>query len=168
MNEVMNVVKVVPGIFVTSVLMMVFSPSVWTLIFSMTIMGWIGIAYSIRTQVIIIRDRDYNLASKCLGTSTLHIAIHNILPFMISFIVTMAATTIPGYIGSEAFLSYIGLGISETTLGKIMFNSQAAMVTPGWGWEFWTPVLLAAFISIVLFLIGQSLGDAADPRTHMM
>lgn len=168
MNEVMNVVKVVPGIFVTSVLMMVFSPSIWTLIFSMTIMGWIGIAYSIRTQVIIIRDRDYNLASKCLGTSTLHIAIHNILPFMISFIVTMAATTIPGYIGSEAFLSYIGLGISEMTLGKILFNSQAAMVTPGWGWEFWTPVLLSAFISIVLFLIGQSLGDAADPRTHMI
>ena len=168
MNEVRNVVIVVPGIFVTSVLMMVFSPSFWTLIFSMTIMGWIGIAYSIRTQVIIIRDRDYNLASKCLGTSTFNIAVKNILPFMISYIVTMAATTIPGYIGSEAFLSYIGLGISETTLGKIMFNSQAAMVTPGWGWEFWTPVLLSSFISIVLFLIGQSLGDAADPRTHMM
>ena len=168
MNEVRNVVIVVPGIFVTSVLMMVFSPSFWTLIFSMTIMGWIGIAYSIRTQVIIIRDRDYNLASKCLGTSTFNIAVKNILPFMISYIVTMAATTIPGYIGSEAFLSYIGLGISEMTLGKILFNSQAAMVTPGWGWEFWTPVMLSAFISIVLFLIGQSLGDAADPRTHMM
>jgi len=168
MNEVRNVVVVVPGIFVTSVLMMVLSPSFWTLIFSMTIMGWIGVAYSIRTQVIIIRDRDYNLASKCLGTSTFHIATKNILPFMISFIVTMAATTIPGYIGSEAFLSYIGLGISEMTLGKIMFNSQAAMVTPGWGWEFWTPVILSSFISIVLFLIGQSLGDAADPRTHMI
>lgn len=168
MNEVRNVVVVVPGIFVTSVLMMVLSPSFWTLIFSMTIMGWIGVAYSIRTQVIIIRDRDYNLASKCLGTSTFNIATKNILPFMISFIVTMAATTIPGYIGSEAFLSYIGLGISEMTLGKIMFNSQAAMVTPGWGWEFWTPVLLSSFISIVLFLIGQSLGDAADPRTHMI
>lgn len=168
LNEIRNVIVVVPGTFVTSVLMMVFSPSFWTLIFAMCITGWIGIAYSIRTQVIIIRDRDYNLASKCLGSSTLRIATKNILPFMISFIVTMAATSLPGYIGSEAFLSYIGLGISEMTLGKILFNSQAAMVTPGWGWEFWCPVMLSAFISIVLFLIGQSLGDAADPRTHMM
>ena len=168
MNEVRNVVIVVPGIFVTSVLMLALSPSFWTLIFSMTIMGWIGIAYSIRTQVIIIRDREYNLASRCLGSSTFRIATRNILPFMISFIVTMAATTIPGYIGSEAFLSYIGLGISDMTLGKILFNSQIAMVTPGWGWEFWCPFALSAFISIVLFLIGQSLGDAADPRTHML
>ncbi len=168
LNEIRNVIIVVPGVFVTSVLMMVFSPSFWTLVFSMCITGWIGIAYSIRTQVIIIRDRDYNLASKCLGSSTLRIATKNMLPFLISFIVTMAATSLPGYIGSEAFLSYIGLGISETTLGKILFNSQIAMVTPGWGWEFWCPVILSAFISIVLFLVGQSLGDAADPRTHML
>lgn len=168
LNEIRNVIIVVPGTFVTSVLMLVFSPSFWTLVFSMCITGWIGIAYSIRTQVIIIRDRDYNLASKCLGSSTFHIATKNMLPFLISFIVTMAATSLPGYIGAEAFLSYIGLGISETTLGKILFNSQVAMVTPGWGWEFWCPVILSAFISIVLFLVGQSLGDAADPRTHML
>ena len=168
LNEIRNVIIVVPGVFVTSVLMLVFSPSFWTLVFSMCITGWIGIAYSIRTQVIIIRDRDYNLASKCLGSSTFRIATKNMLPFLISFIVTMAATSLPGYIGSEAFLSYIGLGISDTTLGKILFNSQIAMVTPGWGWEFWCPVILSAFISVVLFLVGQSLGDAADPRTHML
>jgi len=168
LNEIRNVIIVVPGVFVTSVLMLVFAPSFWTLVFSMCITGWIGIAYSIRTQVIIIRDRDYNLASKCLGSSTFRIATKNMLPFLISFIVTMAATSLPGYIGSEAFLSYIGLGISHTTLGKILFNSQIAMVTPGWGWEFWCPVILSAFISVVLFLVGQSLGDAADPRTHML
>ena len=89
------------------------------------------------------------------------------MPFMISFIVTIMAQQIPAYIASEACLSYIGLGISDTTLGKILFNSQSAMVTPGWGWEFWCPVMLSAFISVVLFLIGQNLGDAADPRTHM-
>lgn len=167
MNEVRNVVALVPGTLITAMMVLVFSPSFWTLVFAMCVTGWIGIAYSLRTQVIIIRDREYNLASRCLGTSTFRIATKNILPFMISFIVTMAAAQIPGYIGSEAFLSYIGLGISDTTLGKIINNAQGAMVTPGWGWEFWCPVMLSAFISIVLFLIGQSLGDAADPRTHM-
>ena len=167
MNEVRNVVSNVPGTLIISVWVLVFSPSFPTLLFAMCVTGWIGIAYSLRTQVIIIRDREYNLASKCLGSSTVRIAVKNILPFMISFIVTVMAQQIPAYIASEAFLSYIGLGISDTTLGKILFNSQSAMVTPGWEWEFWCPVMLSAFISVVLFLIGQNLGDAADPRTHM-
>ena len=167
MNEVRNVVSNVPGTLIISVWVLVFSPSFGTLLFAMCVTGWIGVAYSLRTQVIIIRDREYNLASRCLGSSTVRIAVKNILPFMISFIVTVMATQIPAYIASEAFLSYIGLGISDTTLGKILYNSQSAMVTPGWGWEFWCPVMLSAFISVVLFLIGQNLGDAADPRTHM-
>lgn len=168
MNEIRNVVANVPGTLLTSVLVLVFSPNFATLVFAMCVTGWIGIAYSMRTQVIIIRDREYNLASKCLGTSTFRIATKNILPFMISFIVTMMANSLPGYIGTEAFLSYIGLGISDTTLGKIIYNAQSAMIVPGWEWEFWCPVLLSAFISIILFLVGQGLGDAADPRTHML
>ena len=167
MNEIRNITANIPGTLIISVWVLVFAPSFGTLVFAMCVTGWIGIAYSLRTQVIIIRDREYNLASKCLGSSTLRIAVKNILPFMISFIVTIMASQIPAYIASEAFLSYIGLGISDTTLGKIMYNAQSAMVTPGWGWEFWCPVMLSAFISVVLFLIGQNLGDAADPRTHM-
>ena len=167
MNEIRNVVSNVPGTLIISVWVLVFSPSFGTLLFAMCVTGWIVVAYSLRTQVIIIRDREYNLASRCLGSSTVRIAVKNILPFMISFIVTVMATQIPAYIASEAFLSDIGLGISDTTLGKILYNSQSAMVTPGWGWEFWCPVMLSAFISVVLFLIGQNLGDAADPRTHM-
>ena len=168
MNEIRNVVANVPGTLVTSVLVMILAPNFWTLIFAMCITGWIGVAYSVRTQVIIIRDRDYNLASKCLGSSTVHIATHNILPFMISFIVTLLSTSIPMYIGSEAFLSYIGLGISDMTLGKLLNSSAGSMNVPGWEWEFWCPVMLSSFISIVLFLIGQSLADATDPRTHML
>ena len=168
MNEIRNVVANVPSTLLTSVLVLVFSPNFATLVFAMCVTGWIGIAYSMRTQVLIIRDREYNLASKCLGTSTFRIATKNILPFMISFIVTMMANSLPGYIGTEAFLSYIGLGISDTTLGKIIYNAQSAMIVPGWEWEFWCPVLLSAFISIILFLVGQGLGDAADPRTHML
>ncbi len=167
MNEIRNVVANVPSTLLISVLVLVFSPNFVTLMFAMCVTGWIGIAYSLRTQVIIIRDREYNLASRCLGTSAFRIATKNILPFMISFIVTLMANSLPGYIGTEAFLSYIGLGISDTTLGKIIFNAQSAMVVPGWEWEFWCPVLLSAFISIILFLVGQGLGDAADPKTHM-
>ena len=167
MNEVYNILGNIPSTLFISVMVMVFSPSFWTLVFAMTILGWLGMAYYIRTRVIIIRDHEYNLASRCLGTSIFKIAVKNILPFMTSVIVLEIAAAIPGYISSEVFLSYIGLGMSEASLGRLIYEAQTAMVTPGWGWEFWTPVAVASVITVVLYVTGQNLGDASDPRTHM-
>ena len=167
MMTIYNIIGNVPFILFVSVMVMLFTPSFLTIVFAMTVTGWLGIASSLRTQVIIIRDREYNLASRCLGTSTLKIALKNILPFMTSFIVTLLATEIPSYIGSEVFLAFIGLGMSERSLGRIIYEAQSAMVTPGWEFEFWSPVAISAVITVVLYVVGQNLGDASDPRTHM-
>lgn len=167
MTEVYNIIGNVPYILYISVLVMILTASFWTMVFAMTITGWLGIAYFIRTQVVIIRDREYNLASRCLGTPITRIAMRNILPFMTSVIVTLAATEIPSYISSEVFLSYIGMGLKDRSLGKLIEASQMAMVTPGWEMEFWSPVAIASIITVVLYVVGQNLGDASDPRTHM-
>lgn len=167
MMEVYNIIGNVPYILVISVLVLIFSASFWTMVFAMTVTGWLGIAYFIRTQVIIIRDREYNLASKCLGTSTVKIAMKNILPFLTSVIVTLLASEIPSYISSEVFLSYIGMGLSDMSLGKLIYKAESAMLTPGWQFEFWSPVAIASIITVVLYVAGQNLGDASDPRTHM-
>jgi len=167
MTEVYNVIANVPYILLISVVVLIMSASFWSMVFALTITGWIAIAYFIRTQVIIIRDREYNLASKCLGTPITRIATKNILPFMTSVIVTLAATEIPSYISYEVFLSYIGMGLKDMSLGKLIQSAQSAMVTPGWEIEFWAPVAVASIITVVLYVVGQNLGDASDPRTHM-
>ena len=167
MMEVYNVIANVPYILIISVLVMLFTSSFSTMVFALTVTGWLGIAYTIRIQVVIIRDREYNLASRCLGTSTVKIAMQNILPFMTSIIVTLLATEIPSYISYEVFLSYIGLGMKDMSLGRLIFEAEGAMVTPGWEFEFWSPVAISAIISVVLYVAGQNLGDASDPRTHM-
>ncbi len=167
MMEVYNIIGNVPTILIISVMAMLFAPTFWTMVFALTVVGWIGIAFFIRTQVVIIRDREYNLASRCLGTSTVKIAMKNILPFMTSVIVTMLATEIPSYISYEVFLSYIGLGMSDMSLGRLIYAAEPAMITPGWQLEFWSPVAIASIITVVLYVVGQNLGDASDPRTHM-
>lgn len=167
MTEVYNVVANVPYILLISVLVLIFSASFWTMVFALTITGWMNIAYFIRTQVIIIRDREYNLASRCLGTPIGRIATRNVLPFMTSVIVTLLAAEIPSYISYEVFLSYIGMGMSDMSLGKLIYASENAMMTPGWGFEFWSPVVVASIITVTLYVAGQNLGDASDPRTHM-
>ena len=167
MTEVYNIVANIPYILLISVVVLVMTASFWSMVFALTVTGWLAIAYFIRTQVVIIRDREYNLASRCLGTPILRIVTKNVLPFMTSVIVTLAATEIPSYISYEVFLSYIGMGLSEMSLGKLIEASQSAMVTPGWGFEFWSPVAVASIIAVVLYVVGQNLGDASDPRTHM-
>ena len=167
MTEVYNIVANVPYILLISVIVLIMSASFWSMVFALTVTGWMAIAYFIRTQVIIIRDREYNLASRCLGTSITRIASKNILPFMTSVIVTLAATEIPSYISYEVFLSYIGMGLKDMSLGKLIQSAQSAMVTPGWEIEFWSPVAVASIIAVVLYIVGQNLGDASDPRTHM-
>ncbi len=167
MTEVYNIIGNVPYVLIISVLIMILTASFWTMVFALTITGWLGIAYFIRTQVIIIRDREYNLASKCLGTPLYRIAFKNILPFMTSVIMTLLATELPSYISMEVFLSFIGIGMSDMSLGKIIETSQAYMSNPDWALEFWAPVVIAAIITVVLYVVGQKLGDASDPRTHM-
>ena len=167
MMEVYNIVGNVPSILLISVLVLILSPSFWSMVFALTITGWLFIAYFIRTQVIIIRDREYNLASRCLGTPITRIATKNILPFMTSVIVTLLAVEIPSYISYEVFLAYIGMGMSDMSLGRLIYEAESAMVTPGWQFEFWSPVVIASIITVALYVTGQNLGDASDPRTHM-
>lgn len=167
MIEVYNIVANIPMVLLVSIMVMIFSASFWSMVFAMCLTEWLFIAYFIRTQVIIIRDREYNLASKCLGTPVSRILTRNVLPFMTSVIVTYLASEIPSYISYEVFLSYIGMGLSEDSLGRIIQKAQSAMITPGWEFEFWAPVAVSAIITVVLYVAGQNLGDAADPRTHM-
>ena len=93
-----------------------------TIIISMCMVGWMAMARFIRNQVVIFRDRDYNLASRCLGSSTLRIVIKNLLPQMVSVIMLQTSLAIPGAIGDEVFLTYIGLGIptSQASLGNLV------------------------------------------------
>ncbi len=162
-----QIVANVPYLLLVSVLVYVIGMGFWPFVFAMTITGWLGIAYFFRTQVMIIRDREYSLASRCLGTPIHRMISKNILPFITSVIVTLLATELPSYISSEVFLSYIGIGLSANvpSLGHMLGSAQTAFMT--FPWAFWPPVLVAASITIILYLLGQNLADATDPRTHM-
>ena len=167
MLVVYNIVANVPYILLISVMVYVIGSGFWPFVLALTITGWLGIAYFFRTQVMIIRDREYSLASRCLGTPIPRIISKNILPFLTSVIVTVLATELPSYISYEVFLSFIGIGLSATvpSLGRMIQQAQSAFLT--YPWEFWPPVAIASAITIILYVLGQNLADASDPRTHM-
>lgn len=167
MLVVYNIVANVPYVLLITVLVYIIGSGFWQFVLALTITGWLGIAYFFRTQVMIIRDREYSLASRCLGTPVRRMISKNILPFLTSVIVTQLATELPSYISMEVFLSFIGVGLSATvpSLGRMIQESQSAFLV--YPWEFWPPVAVASAITVILYVLGQNLADASDPRTHM-
>lgn len=169
LTEVYNVLNNIPSTIILILVSYVLSPSMLTVILALSITGWIGMARFIRNQTLIIRDRDYNLASRCLGTPTKRLIMKNLLPHMISVIMLRMALAIPGGIGSEAFLAYIGLGLPLDTpsLGNLANNGRKLMSTPALRYQLLIPSAFLALITICFYLVGNAFADAADPRNHV-
>ena len=167
MIQIYNIIANVPYILLITVLVYVIGSGFWQFVFALCVTGWLPIAFFFRTQVMIIRDREYSLASRCLGTPIPRVISKNILPFLTSVIVTFLATELPSYISMEVFLSFIGIGLSATvpSLGRMISSAQTSFLV--FPWAFWAPVAIASAITIILYVLGQNLADASDPRTHM-
>lgn len=167
MLEIYNVIANVPSLLIIIVLSYSFGNGFWNLIFAMTCTSWIGTAYFMRVQVMIMREREYNVASKTLGTPMNRIIFRNILPYLTSVIVTDVSMALPSFISYEVFLSFLGVGLSQNvpSLGRLISQYSPYMTT--YPYLFWLPVLVLALITISLYIIGQRLADASDPRTHM-
>jgi oligopeptide transport system permease protein len=144
-------------------------PSIGTLVFAMCITGWRGMALFVRNQIVIIRDREYNLASKCLGTPTRRIITRNLLPYLVSVIMLRMALAIPEAIGSEVFLTYIGLGlpISIPSLGNLINEGRVVMMVSSLRYQLIFPAIVISIITISFYVIGNVFADAADPRNHI-
>ena len=166
MLEIYNIVSNIPQLLIVIVLTYSLGSGFWNLIFAMSITAWIGVAYSIRIQILRYRDLEYNLASRTLGTPSSKIIVRNLLPQLVSVIVTMSAAQLPSYISYEAFLSYFGLGLPATvpSLGRLI-SSYSQNVTTN-AYLFWIPLTVLILVSLSFYIVGQNLADASDPRTH--
>jgi len=166
MMEIYNVISNIPSLMIFIVMSYALGAGFWNLILAFCLTGWIGVAFSIRIQIMRYRDLEYNLASRTLGTPTFKLVVKNLLPQLVSVIVTQASQSLPSYISMEAFLSYFGIGLPVTTpsLGRLL-SKYAQNVTTN-AYLFWIPLTALILVSLSLFIVGQNLSDASDPRTH--
>lgn|SRR5690554_4834081 len=168
-TEVYNVIENIPKTIILVLFTYIMRPGLSTMIFAMCLTGWIGMARFVRNLIVIIRDREYNLASKCLGTPTKRIISKNLLPYLVSVIMLRFALSIPQTIGYEVFLTYIGLGlpISIPSLGNLVNEGRALMMVPALRYQLIYPSIAISIITISFYVIGNVFSDAADPRNHV-
>jgi len=168
-TQIYNVVDNIPTTIILILMTYILRPSISTMIFALCLTGWLQMARFVRNQIIIIRDREYNLASRCLGTPTRRIIFKNLLPYLVSVIMLRIALAIPTAIGSEVFLTYIGLGlpISIPSLGNLVNEGRILMMTPSLRYQLIFPSVVISIITIAFYVIGNTFADAADPKNHV-
>ena len=167
-TELYNIFDNIPTAIVLILISYVASPSIWTMILGMSIKGWIEMARFIRNQILIIRDRDYNVASRCIGTPTVRIVLRNLLPYLVSVIMLRMALTIPEAIGNEVFITYIGLGLPATipSLGNLINEGRTLMMSPNLRYQLIYPTIVLSIVTISFYVVGNAFSDAADPKNH--
>lgn len=167
MIEIYNVITNIPSTVYLVLLAYIMNTSYLTLFISMASRGWIVEARFFRNRILSIRDSDYNVASRCLGTPMRRIATKNIIPHIISLIIMEAALCIPYSIGSEVFLGFVGVGlpVDAITLGNIVNQGRASFTLHPY--QMLLPTIILCIITVAFYVIGNKFADASDPRNHV-
>lgn len=135
------------------------------LILVISIFGWPYLARIVRGQVLSFREREFVEAAVAMGSSKRRILFTEILPNLWAPILVYASLTLPAYIGLEATLSFLGVGVipPETTFGAMLANSVAYFnVVPTY---LFIPGTLLVILVVSFNLFGDSLRDAMDPKS---
>ena len=167
-TEIYNLFDNIPYTILRMLLIYIMRPSIGTMIIVMCLTGWLPMSKYIRNMILIYRDREFNLASRCLGTSSFKIITKNILPQLVSVIMLQTALAIPGAIGSEVFLTYIGLGlpVQIPSLGNLVDEGRKVMLVEAQRYQLLFPMLMTSAITVSFYALGNAFADASDPRNH--
>lgn len=140
------------------------SRSLGTMLISLTLTGWCGTARMVRGQMLQIKSQEFILAAEALGVKPWKIIIKHFIPNVLNVLIVSITFDIPGYIFSESFLSYIGLGVQppNTSWGALASAAQRNFIF--YPYQLFFPGLMIALTMLSFTLLGDGLRDALDPR----
>ena len=165
-TELYNLIDNIPTIIYMTLIALMVGKSMVTMGVAMIAFGWLATARNVRNLVFMYRDREYNLASRCLGTKLGRILFRNIFPYLVSVIILRMALAIPGTIAYETTLTYLGLmDITKPSLGMLL--SAARAIFPRASYTLIFPAIIVSIITITFYLVGNAFSDACDPRNHV-
>ncbi|MFU1794053.1 ABC transporter permease [Paenibacillus azoreducens] len=164
MQRVIEILTGIPSLIIIILLMMVMKPGIITIMVAMSITGWVNMARLVRAHIMKLKSQEFVLAARTLGTSGTRIIWKHLIPNTIGIIVINTMFTIPSAIFTEAFLSFIGLGLQSpmSSLGVLINDGFAALNTQPYLLLY--PSIVIVLIMVTFNILGDGLRDALDPR----
>ncbi len=128
------------------------------------LINWLGLARIARGQVLALKQKEYIEAAHSIGASDTRIMFRHLLPNILGPIIVAETLAIPGYIGTEAFLSFIGLGVDPPTPSWGIMISEGVQALRSYPNQTLVPAVFLSVTTLAFNFLGDGLRDAFDPR----
>ncbi len=164
MMRFLEIINGIPYLIIVILLMMIMEPGMFTIIVAYSLVGWIPMARLVRGQVVALRQQEYIAAAEAMGAGSWRIIVRHLLPNTLSVVIVRVTLAIPGAIFSEAYLSYLGLGI------PLPMCSWGSLAQAGienfriYPYQLLVPAICISLTMLAFNMFGDGLRDAFDPK----
>ncbi len=143
------------------------SGSVIIIILIIGLTSWMSLARIVRSNVLSLKETEFVLAAKALGVQNWRIIINHILPNTLASIIVSLTLGVATAILTEAYVSFLGLGVQAPTAswGNMLTEAQEFTVIKNAPWYWFFPSLLILLTVLSINFVGDGLRDAFDPRS---
>ena len=154
----------IPRLGIVTLLLLVLEPGMLTIIFALMLTEWVSMSRIARAEMLKLKEQEYVLASRTLGAGSFFIIFRQILPNIIGPIITQLMFSIPTAIFTEAFLSFVGLGIPvpQCSLGSLISDGFNSLTTHPY--QIVPPIIIMALLMMSFNLVADGLREALDPK----
>jgi peptide/nickel transport system permease protein len=163
-SRVIDTLLAFPGLLLAIALVAVLGPSVGSVLFALTIIGWVGYARIVRGQVLRAREFEYVQAARAIGAGAPRVLFRHVVPTAIPAVVVQATLGMAGAVISEAALSFLGLGVQPPTpsWGTMLSGGRTHLLDAPHLTLF--PGLAIALLVLGFNFLGDGLRDVTDPK----
>lgn len=158
----------IPRLVICTLLLMVLKPGFSTIVLTLVITEWIGMSRIARAEMLKLKEQEFVLASRTLGAGNFRIIFKAVLPNIIGQIITQLMFSIPTAIFTEAFLSFVGLGIPvpQCSLGSLISDAFNSFTTHPY--QIIPPIIVLAVLMLSFNMLADGLREAFDPKMKDM
>lgn len=162
--RIADILHALPYLLIVIMLMVVMGSGLIPILIALTITGWIGMARIVRGQLLQLREQEYIQAAIALGASRTRILFKHLIPNAMGPIIVTMTITIPIAIFTEAFLSFLGLGVQAPLASWGTMASDALPAMRYYPWRLFFPAIFISLTILAFNLLGDGLHDAIDPK----
>lgn len=164
MMRIIEIINGIPYLIIVILLMMVMPKGIITIIIAYAAVGWTGMARLVRGQIMSLKEQEYVVAAKTMGARPMKILAKHLLPNTLSVIIVNITLSIPSAIFTEAFLSFIGLGVPIPDASWGTLANDGVKVFQQFPHMLFIPAILISLTMLSFNLLGDALRDVFDPR----
>jgi len=153
-----------PSFFLILAVIALLEPSIWNIMVVIGVTSWMGVARLVRAEFLSLKEREFVVAARALGSSDMRLILRHLLPNALAPVMVSATLGVAGAILTESALSFLGLGVQPPTpsWGNILTAGKDNIEIAWWLSVF--PGLAILFTVMSYNLLGEGIREAIDPR----